>query len=147
LKNLLRLVGIGLVTYTIGFVLWHEVAYGPATRANLLKLETESRSISAPARDVLVEQSSTHKSGQVLVDRTYKSGLSYPALRAHYDAQLLSHGWIFERDKPLRDWGRNLGGRVAVYRKGDDLVSIQYAGEDAQYGWTYAISFTWGLRM
>ena len=93
----------------------------------------------------MVEQNSTHKSGKVLVDREYKSGLSYSELRAYYDAQLLGHGWTFERETPLRDWGRDFGGRVAHYKKGDDIASLQYSGDTAGYGWTYAISFSWGL--
>jgi len=45
----------------------------------------------------------------------------------------------------VRDWGRDLGGKEAFYRRGDDTVVLQYAGQEAKYGWTYALDVTWGL--
>jgi len=80
------------------------------------------------------------------VDREYKSGLNYLQLRAYYDVQLLGHGWTLEKETPIRDWGTDLGGRSAYYKKDDDIASLQYSGDTEGYGWTYAISFSWGLR-
>lgn len=143
MKKILRLI---LIIWVVGFVcfaIWHHLAYGPATRAKVPQLEASAALIAAPRDDLLVAQSSTSKSGQALVDRQYTSRLSYPQLRAHYDAQLTTRGWTFERERPLHEWGRDLGGKIARYRRGEDCASLQYAGDKAQYGWTYALSFTW----
>ncbi|MGA3068453.1 MAG: hypothetical protein ABSF29_16550 [Tepidisphaeraceae bacterium] len=134
---------IGALAWFFGRIVWHEVAYSSATAASLSRLEGESALISAPAQDVLVSQESRHGSGQVLVDRLYQSSLNYSQLRAYYDAALATQGWRFDKDEHLKNWGSDLGGMDAHYRKGNDAVSLQFAGAKAQYGWTYALSFTW----
>jgi hypothetical protein len=83
--------------------------------------------------------------GKALVGATYKTTLPYLEIRNYYDAELRSHNWVFTEDKPLTDWGKDLGGRTVRYCKGPLSCSLQYAGAKAQYGWTYALDLTWGL--
>jgi hypothetical protein len=129
----------------LGYPVWHEVAYWKPTMAKIPEIEAESKVISAPPEDVLVNESSSHKSGQVLVDRSYESKLTYPQLRVYYDAQLERHGWRFVGETTIHDWGRDLGGKEAFYKKADDTATLQYAGKKADNGWSYAIDFSWGL--
>ena len=143
MKKILRLILIIWVVGFVCFVIWHHLTYGPRTRAKVPQLEAASALVTAPPEDQLVHRHVTSKSGQVLVDRTYQSQRDYAALRAFYDSALTAHGWIFDREKPVHEWGKDLGGKTARYRRGEDCASLQYAGEKANHGWTYSLSFTW----
>ena len=83
--------------------------------------------------------------GKALVGRRYRTTLPYSQIRNYYDAELRSHNWVLTEDKPLTNWGKYVGGRIVRYCKGPMSCSLQYAGEEAESGWTYALDLTWGL--
>jgi len=83
---------------------------------------------------------------RVLVGADYTSSSSYSAILEYYDQQMTALGWRFAGERPLRDWGRDFGGRVRDYCKGPLSASLQYAGERANYGWTYAIDLSWSTN-
>ena len=145
LRKTLTVVATLLVICTVAYAVYEQIVYGPTAKAKVPELQAEAEAIPFPPEDVLVNQLAPHKSHHALVDRTYTSRLTYSQLRAHYDAELSRRGWQFTREKPVRDWGRDLGGKDACYRKGEDVASLFFAGERASYGWTYSISFSWGL--
>src|SRR5712691_6052747 len=43
-------------------------------------------------------------------------------------------GWQLARERQLKDWGRDLGGRELKFRRGDYEATVEYAGERADYG-------------
>ena len=86
------------------------------------------------------------KDGQALVGANYSSRAPYSEIRAHYDSALRERGWRGICEESVKDWGKDLGGRSREYRKGDLRAALQFAGDRAEYGWTYAFDLTWGLR-
>lgn len=106
-----------------GFVL-----HGSGAKAEEKKLAAEAARIPVPATARRVKHRSGSQPRQAHVEDTFRGPLPYDGLRAHYDTALAARGWTFEQDRPLKDWGRDLGGRVARYRKGDYLASLQLAG-------------------
>jgi hypothetical protein len=75
----------------------------------------------------------------------YTTAAPYAAIRAHYDRVTKQHGWSIVCEQPVRDWGRDFGGKIREYRKGPYRASLQYAGNDTTYGWTYTFDVTWQL--
>lgn len=61
----------------------------------------------------------------------------------YYDGELGRNGWKYACVKPLRDWGKDLGGWQRIYLKNGYLAALEYAGEKADFGWTYALDLTW----
>jgi hypothetical protein len=93
---------------------------------------------------ITVDAHASHKPGIALADATYRTTDDYRVIRAHYDAVLGANGWSFRTEEPLTNWGRDLGGKAARYCKGNLEADLDYAGERANSGWTYAFSVTWG---
>ena len=87
----------------------------------------------------------SHKSTQSLVSCNYQTGLPYPEIRAFCDAELARRGWTFYEEQQMKDWGRDLGGKSARYCKEGYRADLQYAGTQADYGWDFAFSVSWGL--
>jgi len=87
----------------------------------------------------------SHKPRQALVGSKYSTNLNYAEIRKYYDKELENHGWHFINEKAVRDWGRDFGGKIAHYRKGNYTASLQYAGNPKEYGWAYSLDLTWGL--
>jgi hypothetical protein len=90
---------------------------------------------------------SSYKTRQALVGAKFRSRWSYPEIRDYYDAEFRAHGWTVAGEKPIRDWGKDLGGVSRGYLKGDYCGTVQFAGDRANYGWNYAVSLSWGLGM
>lgn len=88
-----------------------------------------------------------HKySNNMSIGAKYKTKASYEEIREHYDATLKEHGWEFIREEKVTDWGRDFGGKILRYRKGDFVVAIEYAGDKIKTGWRYAFSMCWGEK-
>jgi len=81
-------------------------------------------------------------SGNGTTSITCETSSSYQQITAFYDDELVDAGWTLAGEEPLRDWGRDLGGKIRHYRKGHDVIDLQWAGESAQYGWDYALSLS-----
>ncbi len=82
---------------------------------------------------------------QGVVETTYTTTAPYPTIRRHYADELTSKGWRLLDDRPIKAWGKDLGGRVMEYCKGPIKASLQYAGSQAEYGWTFAFGLSWGI--
>jgi hypothetical protein len=125
------------------FVGYDVVINGPEARKHLQVLEHEAQRIAPPPGATRLSVSPRHKPGQAGLSTAYETPLPYAQLRAHYDTALAAQGWTLQGEAPLRDWGKDLGGRTAQYRKGEYTAALQFAGAEADYGWTYALELEW----
>jgi hypothetical protein len=102
-----------------------------------------------PPSGVLVVRNTDHYSpwtpNKAVVGTSYKTAAPYPVIREFYDQQLRANGWLPVDTHSTTDWGKDLGGNVVVYCKGPLQASLQYAGSQANYGWTFAFDLSWGL--
>ncbi|HEY3026626.1 MAG TPA: hypothetical protein VGJ55_10795 [Pyrinomonadaceae bacterium] len=89
-----------------------------------------------------------HKNDRRVVGLSYKTDLSYPAIRRHYDAELARHGWKFQRGINVIYRGEDSGGKEAFYSKGEYTAILQFAGERElnEMGWNYVLDLSWGLH-
>ena len=82
------------------------------------------------------------KALHTVASKNYQSDVPYDELKSYYVEQLKPLGWRLIAEKPVKDWWRDLSGRELTFQRGDYLLSIQFAGEKADYGWDYSISIT-----
>jgi len=76
---------------------------------------------------------------------TYSAESNYDQIRAYYRTEFKKHGWTGIRGTNFLQSGEYLGGRLLEYKKGELVAQLRYAGEEANYGWDYSISISWGL--
>jgi hypothetical protein len=124
-------------------LLGYFVADAPAAQAQSV-LTQEFGRLKAPPMAVLVESKSGHKPGQARVGAEYRVDLGYADVRSFYDAELQRNGWQFAADEATTDWGKNVGGHLACYRRGDYWAILQYLGDYIGVPPTYGIDLTWG---
>ena|SRR6185295_5805221 len=74
----------------------------------------------------------------------YATELGRDKIAGYYDVELKRLGWTLEGEQPVADWGRDFGGSLRRYVRGDGRAVVQYAGRDANYGWSFSIAFTMG---
>jgi hypothetical protein len=110
------------------------------------ELEKEMSLIATMPQAIPQSHHSSAKPRQALVGQSYTTRLGYIDIRAYYDRELSRLGWTLNDEGPIRDWGRDFGGKRVEYCKGEYTASLQYAGENADYGWTYALELSWGLH-
>ncbi|MGE5473969.1 MAG: hypothetical protein ACM3UU_07080 [Ignavibacteriales bacterium] len=120
--------------------------YDPKANAVEKELESEFFSIQPMPGAELFKKSHSHKTNQALVSASYITNKSFDEILAFYDDELIRNGWGYAGEEGLREWGKDLGGKAVYYQKNGYTASIQYAGEKANYSWTYAIDFSWGLH-
>jgi hypothetical protein len=59
-------------------------------------------------------------------------------------ARLPSYPGMQEMDSNTTSgYGKALGGYEIKFRKSDLSIAIEYAGQEADYGWQYAIAVSW----
>jgi hypothetical protein len=129
------------------FMVYDHKLHDPEAKRIMESLKDEAVSVAPPPGASDSFWSATHKSHQALVTSNYATNMSYRELRTYYDRALAAHGWRLIREESIHDWGRDLGGVEADYQKGAYTASLQFAGPKANYGWTYAISFSWGIHL
>jgi len=94
-----------------------------------------------------MNQISVHQTSKATVagiSKLYKSDATYDDVKRFYMAELTQKGWEYIAERPIKDWGADFGGRELVFRDNEYQFSIQYAGENANYNWNYAIDIGWG---
>lgn len=94
----------------------------------------------------LINLESSHKSDRALVDAQFKTDKNFDEIKKFYDGQLSKLDWVNENEQSIKDWNRDLGGYIIHYTKGEYSLDIQYAGNMANYGWTYSIAISWGYN-
>src|SRR5882762_1453226 len=89
---------------------------------------------------------SPYNSHKALVEAAYTTSAGYSRILQYYEQEFKMKGWRSVSERHSLVWGKDLGGREALYCKGPLAASLYYAGSDRYQTWTYAISFSWGLH-
>jgi hypothetical protein len=140
-----RLIGAIPIAAFVIFLGYQFIVQLPKAKQAQAQLENEFNAISPLPNANAVKHDASHKTNLALVETTYLTDVSRDDIFKYYDEQLKQHGWQYYNTTGLTDWGKDLGGKSAEYCKDDYVASIQYAGEQAQYGWTYAFNMSWRL--
>lgn len=90
-----------------------------------------------------VDNSTASGFGKASIGKNFRSKASFDGVKQFYLERLSQDGWKLTRERQLKDWGRDLGGRELKFRRGEYDITIEYAGERADYGWDYGISIGW----
>jgi len=143
--NWRTMLGILMLVIFAVFLGYDNIVQSPKAEKAQAELEIEFKSIAPLTNATLVDYNSSRKTSQALVDATYLTAIKPLDIFNHYDEQLRNNGWQSYGTSGMTDWGRDLGGKSAYYCKGEYYAQLQYAGEQANYGWTYAFSVSWGL--
>lgn len=76
----------------------------------------------------------------------YNTDCNYEEIFDYYDAQLSEQGWqLYDIDENVYTVEGRMGGKIIEYKKDDFTATIQYAGENVDYGWIYGFSMNWGM--
>jgi hypothetical protein len=88
--------------------------------------------------------SSYSKSMLASVSKSYRSDAPYDDVKNFYSARLIPEGWQLSKERNLKDWSRDYGGRELTFEKGEYSVVIEYRGDRAiDPDWNYAINVGW----
>jgi hypothetical protein len=131
----------GLVFGFMGLMNIVKVEADPRAAQIQKELEQEFKAIPALPN----ARSAGYQSSHRLVSGKYLTGAPYPQIRAFYEDALTSHGWTLYEEREVNRWWRDLGGKSTQYCKGEYRAHLQYAGEQANYGWDFAFELSWGL--
>jgi hypothetical protein len=143
-KSILRLLLLLVATLFIG-QLWF---YGRRARERdhiFQELKHQSSMVHMPPGTKVSNVYEKKGPGKVLIGSQFLSTADYSMLRHYYDQQLAANGWRIKSEKNVLDWERDLGGRITIYCKDSTIATLQYAGPQARYGWTYALDFSWSI--
>ncbi|SRR5258706_2985058 len=136
---------IGITLIIIFSIFWGYKFFFQLPMEKQAELETEFKAIVPLQGASVVDYHASNKAGQALVSVGYLTDINSADIFKYYDEQLRQHGWQPDGTHGVKDWGRDLGGKSADYCKGDYAAELQYAGQQANYGWTYGLSMSWGL--
>lgn len=150
-KNHLKEFIIFVIILVIAGILFNSCEKPPRPKYQLkddeaeIGLRNELELIKHPKVAIKSGESEMKKRGIIGFSRYFNCSLVYEDIKNHYDQELTRNGWQFIKEKKVYDWGRDLGGRSIEYKKREFTATIQYSGEEANYGSTYAFSLDWGL--
>jgi hypothetical protein len=80
---------------------------------------------------------------KAFVSRGFSSEARYDDVKLFYMGELTKEGWKFANERKLKNWETDLGGRELKFRRGEYEITIEYAGERADYGWEYGVGIGW----
>lgn len=147
LKNCLVWVGkIGVLLIIISIIVLGYKLLFQIPLEKQAELEIEFKKIAHLPNAKLVTYSASRKTTHALVSAKYLTDTNPADIFKYYDEQLKQQGWQFQGTTAITDWDKNLGGKAANYCKGDYGAELFYAGEKANYGWTYAFDVNWNLN-
>ena len=86
-----------------------------------------------------IDSSTASGFGKAYISKSFRCKASYDDVKRFYLQRLTEDGWQFLNERQLKDWERYTGGRELKFRRADYEVTIEYAGEKADYGWDYGI--------
>lgn len=148
-KNWFGWIGIIGIIPIVAFVLFLGYEFMiqlPKAKQVQTQLEIEFNAIHPLPSASIVKDDTSYKARHAVIGATYLTNISPDDIFKYYDGQLRQHGWQLNGTSGVKDWGRDLGGKSAEYCKGDYAAELQYAGQQANYGWTYAFGMSWGLH-
>lgn len=145
-RSIFRRLGVLYAIAFVGFIIYQHFEYGPISEDIKEQLEIEFKQIKQFPSAILSSYRAHSRPENVLVGGKYNTESPYAEIKKHYDTELRNNGWTFSKEEAVKGWGKDLGGKAIEYCKEKYAASIQYAGADADYGWTYAFNMSWGLR-
>lgn len=140
-----KIIGLCLFFLFVGFTVIQVIRghYSPEAIKIEIELNAELKNIRPLPDAFSIEESSTRRGRDALVQCYYFTIKSYNDIRKYYDDEIAKHDWQFVSEESIKDWGKDLGGKSVLYRKGDYYLNLFYAGEKSQASWTYSISLSW----
>ncbi len=142
LKNRRRWIGFIPVAIFVVFLGYEFISQMPEAKQAQAQINTEFTAIEPLQNANVVDYQESHGT-KAFTSSTYITNANSDEIFKHYDKQLQQRGWQSYGIKGLTSWGKDLGGQAAIYCKGNEKAEIQYAGQGANYGWTYAFSISW----
>ncbi len=145
-KKKICLMGLLAIVLVAGFAVLYSNNVKTAGAVKKAELLSEYELLQPLPGATFLKLSSNNKDRQALVSASYSSEKTYVEIRTFYIEEAKKKGWIFLNEKKEYDWGKDLGGKAMYFRKGENILAIQYAGEKADYGWNVAVSLSWNLH-
>lgn len=90
-----------------------------------------------------VDNSRSSTGTKAHMSKGFRCAAKFDEVREFYVKTLSDAGWQLVEDRRMYDWWRDFGGHYLAFRKSEYKLSIQYAGEKADYGWNYGIGVYW----
>jgi hypothetical protein len=146
-KKLLIYISITAVLFlfvSVGGGIWLLTNLDIRLKQSLVSLENEFILIH-PLPQAALTDYQAHRNlqkGNVYVAGKYSTQVGFGEIYRHYDSELKKNGWQYISEEKIKDWDQDFGGRLLRYRKEGISLSLQYSGNTAYYGWTYAISLS-----
>jgi hypothetical protein len=134
---------VALLAMAVAF--WWAGQPRPETEAHQSVIEKEFQKVTPPSEAVLGPLYAKHRNIHALVSQEFKSKWSYEKVRDYYAQALRTLGWRFVREEPVREWGRDLGGKIQRYCKGSYEATLQYGGAKTESGLDYDFSMSWNV--
>lgn len=107
------------------------------------KLNIEFSLISPFSGADLKSYISRHKVSRAFVEADYKTFVDFDIVKKHYSTELAKNGWNFIGEESEKVWGKDSGGKLVKYKKGDYNIELYYVGNQPGSDWTYSISIIW----
>ncbi|GAB2877626.1 hypothetical protein GCM10027046_01880 [Uliginosibacterium flavum] len=118
----------------------------PKAKATLAQLETEFQAIEPGAGATgWPSYTTSHKPSQGLVSGRFVRHMPAAEGQAYYDKILVKNGWKFHKTKIIKDYGRDLGEKVAYYCKGEYQAALHYVKSAESNDMMYSLNLSWGL--
>ena len=142
----------GVITLFVFLVIVYDVIDGfinddePKAAQIQQELEHEFEAINPITQSGYYDYLAAHKSRNASVSGAFSTNLTFPEVRNYYDQELARNGWKFDKEERVQDWWRDFGGGSVQYCKGNYRAFLQYAGENADYGWNFSLSLSWRLE-
>ncbi len=92
---------------------------------------------------VEVDSSTISGFGKAFISKSFRSRASYEDVKRFYVERMTQDGWRLARERRMKNWGNDLGGREIEFRRDNYQITIEYASESADYGWEYGIGVGW----
>jgi hypothetical protein len=134
-----------LFAAAMGFFVYDWFWRAPQARATLPELRAELDRIPLPPDVHDVRHWESWKGGSALITLGFASDLSWVIVQRHYESELQRLGWTSESVKPVKIWGRDLGGKTQDFRKDRLTASLYYRGSDTRTP-PYTLDISWGLH-
>lgn len=113
---------------------------------SLRYLDQEFDQIQPLPNSAATRQYSSDKGRQGLIAAEYSTDQSDDAIKAYYEKELSARGWKLLRTEKVLYNGRDYGGQHVYFCKAGYTADLQLAGQqEAQFGWKYGLSLSWGL--
>jgi hypothetical protein len=120
------------------------VATSCVDRAREAELQNEWSQIQVPSGVTVLDRKGAARMTTGFAGAYFKSDSPLEEIRRFYEAELLSHGWTFRGEGPVKKRGRNVGDHEFVFCKGTLAAVLYFPGPKSAYISTYVFDMSWG---